>query len=363
MGGGRTKAAGIMSKDEEELDPRETPAHPRFRYELLGQDKAEHRLLDSYRSGRFHHAWLLCGPQGIGKATLAYRLARFVFNHPDHNCDAVNKATSLAIAPDNGVAHRIAARSHSDLFVLQRQLNRTTKKLRPAIAVDDARRLGSFFNMTAGEGGWRICIIDAADDLNPSAANAILKILEEPPENCVFVVVSNAPGRLLPTIRSRCLKLDLSPLSDDNVRQVLKSQLQERDLSAEETSALISLGGGSPGKVMQLLTSQGARQFIRFQQVVGDPRGFALASQMAIAEEFQKRGAEIEFGIFGDLLETWIGQNARAAASQSMHVRANAFAQCHSKFSDSIRRTNGLNLDRRQTLMMVFADIEKILRT
>ncbi|VAV88493.1 DNA polymerase III delta prime subunit [hydrothermal vent metagenome] len=350
-----------MSKDEEELDPRETPEHPRHQYGLIGQGVAETKLLESYKSGRFHHAWLMCGPQGIGKATLAYRLARFILNHRDHLSSDVQNAVDLTVESDNGVAHRVAARAHSDLFVLQRELNRKTKKLRPAIAVDDARRLGGFFNMTAGEGGWRICIIDAADDLNASAANAILKILEEPPKNCLFLIISHAPGRLLPTIRSRCLRLDLAPLKGEEVAQVVSSGLQGHDLSADETAALIALGSGSPGKVMQLVTSQGARQFIRFQQAVSAPQGFSLSIRMTIAEEFQKRGAEIEFGIFADLLESWIGRQARQAAEQSDHAKANALALCHSAFSDSIARTNALNLDRRQTLMMAFADIEKIL--
>ncbi len=348
--------------DEEELDPRENPAHPRYQFDLTGHRQAEQKLLEAYQSGRFHHAWMLCGPQGIGKATLAYRLARFILNHPDYKSDNVAKATDLAVAEDNAVAHRIAARAHSDLFVLQRELNPKTKKLRPATSVDDARKLGHFYTMTAGEGGWRVCIIDAADDLNAAAANAILKILEEPPEKCLFIIVSHAPGRLLPTIRSRCLRLDMTPLSDEEVGAVVGHGLLDPQLSEQEIAALIQLGGGSPGKVLQLVTSQGARQFIRFQQMVSAPQGFSMSAQIAIAEEFQKRGAEIEFNIFADLLSTWIGRNASVAAEQSMSARANALAICHSEFSDSIRATNALNLDRRQTLMMVFDNIEKILR-
>ena len=350
-----------MTSDEEELDPRETAKHPRHRYALIGHKQPEQKLLEAYRSGRFHHAWMLCGPQGIGKATLAYRLARFILNHPDFAKPEIANVSNLAIDESNATAHRIAARSHSDLFVLQRQLNPTTKKLRPAISVEDARKLGHFYTRTAGEGGWRICIIDAADDLNASAANAILKILEEPPQKCLFIIIAHAPGRLLPTIRSRCLRLDLSPLSDDEVHQVVSNDLLDPTTDAQEVSALIRLASGSPGKVMQLVTSQGARQFIRFQQMIAAPQGITLSAQIAIAEEFHKRGAEIEFNVFADLLATWLGRNALVAAQQSMQHRANALAICHSEFSDSIRRTNALNLDRRQTLMMAFEKIEKIL--
>ena len=351
-----------MSKDEEELDPRETPDHPRHQYGLIGQGEAEQKLLESYKSGRFHHAWLLCGPQGIGKATLAYRLARFILSNPNQQSGDASTASDLNIADSNPVARRIAARAHSDLFVLQRELNKTTKKLSPSIAVGPARKLVHFFTMTAGEGGWRICIVDAADDLSQIAANAILKILEEPPKRCLFIITSHAPGRLLPTIRSRCLRLDLTPLTNQEVEQVVAGKLQDQNLSAEDLAAVISLGHGSPGKVMQLVTSPGARQFLRFQQAVAAPQGFSPAIRISIAEEFQKRGAEIEFNIFADLLGTWIGRNAVIAAEQSMQTRANALATCHSEFSDSIGRTNALNLDRRQTLMMAFKNIEKILK-
>jgi len=350
-----------MKTDVEELDPRETASHPRHRYDLTGHQKAEHKLLESYKSGRFHHAWMLCGPQGIGKATLAYRLARFILNHPDHKKTEVVNATDLAIDPTNGVAHRIAARAHSDLFVLQRQLNPKTKKLRPAISADEARKLGSFYTKTAGEGGWRICIIDAADDLNPTSANAILKILEEPPQRCLFIIIAHAPGRLLPTIRSRCLKLDLTPLSDDEVARVARPDLLDPQLSQQEVKALISLGNGSPGKVMQLVTSHGARQFIRFQHMVAAPQGFTLSAQISIAEEFLKAGSEIEFNIFCNLLSDWLGHNANIAGRHDLKERAYELALCHSELSDSIRVTNALNLDRRQTLLMAFEKIEKIL--
>jgi len=350
-----------MSKDEEELDPRETTSHPRHTYQLTGHQKAEQKLLEAYKSGRFHHAWMLCGPQGIGKATLAYRLARFVLSHPDHNSPEVVKAQSLAIGPESPVSHRLEARAHSDLFVLQRQLNIKTKKLRPETSAEEARKLGHFYARTAGEGGWRICIIDAADDLNPTSANAILKILEEPPQKCLFIIIAHAPGRLLPTIRSRCLRLDLSPLSNDEVLQVVGHGLLDPELNPEEVSALIKLSDGSPGKVMQLVTSQGARQFIRFQQMVAAPQGFSLTAQIAIAEEFQNKGSEIEFNIFADLLSAWLGHNAIIAGQHKMNERANALAVCHSEFYNSIRTTNALNLDRRQTLMMAFEKIEQIL--
>ena len=189
-----------MSDDEADIDvlrPRETAA-------LFGHDAAERALLDAFKGGRIPHAWLIGGPPGIGKATLAYRLARFVLAHPDPKAPAVQNATSLAVAADNPVARRIAAQAQGDLLVLERVINEQTGKLYTVIRVDDVRRAVPFFGSTAGEGGWRIAIVDAVDDLQREGANALLKVLEEPPARTLLLLVSHAPGRELPTIRSRC---------------------------------------------------------------------------------------------------------------------------------------------------------------
>ena len=161
-----------MSDDSDERDtlgPRETLA-------LFGHAEAERMLLESYQSGRMPHAWLIGGPPGIGKATLAYRLARFVLAHPDPQAPAVQQATSLAVDADNPVARRIAAQAQGDLLVLERTINEQTGKLYTVIRVDDVRRTVSFFGSTAGEGGWRIAIVDAVDDLQREGANALLKV-------------------------------------------------------------------------------------------------------------------------------------------------------------------------------------------
>jgi hypothetical protein len=198
----------VSEDDNDERDvrgPRETLA-------LFGHAEAEQTLLDSYKSGRIPHAWLIGGPPGIGKATLAYRLARFVLAHPDPKVPVVQKAASLAVDADNPVAHRIAAQAQGDLLVLERIVNETTGKLYTVIRVDDVRRTVSFFGSTAGEGGWRIAIVDAVDDLQREGANALLKVLEEPPQRTLLLLISHAPGRELPTIRSRCRRLLLRPL-------------------------------------------------------------------------------------------------------------------------------------------------------
>ena len=232
--------------------------------------------------------------------------------------------------------------------------------MRATISVDDARKASTFFAKTAGEGGWRVCIIDSADDLGGEAANSILEVLEEPPEKALFLVISHSPGRLLPTIRSRCLHLPLSPLADDEVRSVLATRTQHGDLSDTETDALIALAGGSPGRAMQLVTSVGAKQFIAFESQLARPGGFDLRALINIAESFSRRGSEEEFNIFAGLFANWLGQDAIRAGKSGNYRQADTLAKLHSTFSDSIAATNALNLDRRQTLMQAFLDLEKL---
>src|SRR5882724_9995796 len=189
--------------------PRETTA-------LFGHNEAEAMLLAAYRSGRIPHAWLIGGVKGIGKATFAYRIARFILANPDPAASAVQYATTLQVDAANPVARQIAGGSHGGLLTLERTLN-DKGVMRTVITVDETRETIAFFGSTAATEGWRICIVDTVDELNPNAANALLKILEEPPQQSLFLLVSHAPARVLPTIQSRCRKLALRPLAVDDV--------------------------------------------------------------------------------------------------------------------------------------------------
>jgi DNA polymerase III subunit delta' len=232
----------------------ETPP-PRETTVLFGHDAAEQVLLASYRSGRIAHAWLIGGPVGIGKATLAYRMARFVLAHPDPAETAVQSATSLSVAPDSPIARRVAAKSHSDLLVLERTPG-DSGQLRTVITVDDVRRTVAFYGSTAGQGGWRVCVVDSADELkNPEASNALLKVLEEPPPRSLFLLVSHVPGRLLPTIRSRCRRLTLRALNQADVARATAAALS-KDTNDEGIRKASAAAEGSVARAVALLDGE-----------------------------------------------------------------------------------------------------------
>src|SRR5476649_710129 len=191
-------------------------AHPRETAVLFGHREAETALLNAYRSGRIPHAWLIGGAQGIGKATLAYRMARFVLAHRNPLAPEVQRAETLNVAASDPVARHVAAGAHGGLLTLERSLN-DKGVLRTVITVDETRETISFFGSTAAVDGWRVCIVDTVDELNANAANALLKVLEEPPQRSLFLLVSHASARVLPTIQSRCRKLALRPLGIDDV--------------------------------------------------------------------------------------------------------------------------------------------------
>lgn len=217
-----------------ELDKEPSAPHPRETFSFVGHEAEEEAFAEGLRGGRMHHAWLLAGPKGLGKATLAYRVARAALGAKRIG------PRPLDVDPEDQIARRVSALSHPDLFVLRRGLNERGKPRRE-IAVDDARDLGHFFSLAPSEGGMRVAIVDAVDDLNRNAANAILKTLEEPPARSILLLVCHAPGAILPTIRSRCRRLALRPLSDEQVRQ-----------ASGADAGIIALAKGRPGRAIAL---------------------------------------------------------------------------------------------------------------
>lgn len=236
--------------DETETVDGELP-HPRETGVLFGHGEAEQALLSAYRSGRIPHAILIGGPRGIGKATLAYRMAKFVLAHPDPAAPEVMAAQDLSVQDDHPAARRVAVQSHPDLMAIERTAG-DKGKLRTQIVIEDVRRSVAFFGSTAGEGGWRIAILDSLDEMNQAGENAILKVLEEPPPRSLLLLISHAPGRVRATLRSRCRRLTLRPLSEDDVTRAA-AQALGRSPRDEDISTAASLAEGSVARALSFL--------------------------------------------------------------------------------------------------------------
>lgn len=309
-----------------ETDKEPNAPHPRETFGYVGHDAEEHALADALASGRMHHAWLLAGAKGLGKATLAYRFARIALGARRIG------SRPFDVDPDDRMSRRVAQLAHPDLFVLRRGLNDRGKPRRE-ITVDDARELGQFFSLAPSEGGMRVAIIDAVDDLNRNAANAILKTLEEPPARSVLFLVCHAPGAALATIRSRCRRLALRPLSDAQVAQALGAT----------DEALVGIAKGRPGRAIALKAQgldAGAARLDRAQAAVkrgeAGPVLNALYEQMS-GEPFEKLAAVFE------LASEWTRANAAEQAGES-------WAEAWSALEALRAEAEGLDMDPRHAL-------------
>jgi len=314
--------------------------HPRESEALLGQEAALALASAALRGGRPPHAWLIAGPPGIGKATLAYRMARYLLRH-----GATDEGPAdLSVAADDPVARQIAARAHPGLMVLTRGLNPRTGKPQTELPVDEVRRLSGFFGMTAGAGGWRVAIIDPADDMNENAANALLKQLEEPPQKAMLLLLSHRPGRLLPTIRSRCRRLELRPLPDMVLERALAKLLP--DMEADERRTLANLSGGSIGAALTLAEGDGALLAQEAERLIERAREPDLVALYALGEKI----ARIRDGLplFGDFLTAGLSERIRARTRAGIDTRR--WAQAASRLEEQFARADGLNLEPRQTV-------------
>jgi len=347
--------------------------HPREQMDLFGHNAAEQRLLQAYLSGKAHHAWIIGGTRGIGKATLAYRFARFVLKHPDPAEPACAGAKSLHVDPSDPVFRRVASEGHADLFVARRNYNSRTKRLQSEISAETMRDATHFFGRTAGEGGWRICIVDAADDMNRFSANALLKILEEPPPRALFLLVAHAPGRLLATIRSRCLHLGLGGLDPKHLSAVVERLSPPRELPPLDELAWLSRG--SPGRALALVREKGWDTFQEFSALIAQSSASDPRRRIAFAERLGARGAEEQFFLFFEILSDWLSAQIRQRATSpeaSQTITGSQWAlrampphslgtwsEAWQQISHSLARTNALNLDRKHTVLQAIRTIEQ----
>src|SRR4051794_4609548 len=325
--------------------------HPRETMSLFGHREAELALLQAYQSGRIPHAWLIGGAQGIGKATLAYRMTRFVLAHRDAKAQQVQAAGSLAIDPSHPVARHVAAGAHGGLLTLERTLN-DKGVLRTVITVDETRETISFFGSTAAVEGWRVCIVDTVDELNANAANALLKVLEEPPRQSLFLLVSHAPARVLPTILSRCRKLPLRPLAaEDVVRAAAQAaQIPPSDAALAEAAAAAE---GSVARALTLLGGDALKLQQRTAALLGnlprvDPRELhTLGDSLGLSDR-------ASLTAFVDAIDRWIADQLRRDDANTNLPRLARLAEVWEKINRAARDTADYNLERKPLVFSVF---------
>jgi DNA polymerase-3 subunit delta' len=326
--------------EEPEPDRVEGQARPRETYDLTGQDAALARAARAIRSGLPPQAWLISGPPGVGKATLAYRIARYLLHYGATDSGPAD----LSVPPNNAVSRQIEAQSHPGLLVLRRQLNEKTGKLKTVLEIDEIRRLAAFFGLTSTADGWRIAIVDSADEMNDNAANALLKILEEPPPKGTLLLVSHAPGRLLPTIRSRCQRLDLKPLDEASLAAALARLLP--DTQPADRAALAHLAEGSLGLALRLAGEDGL-ELARAADALMEGRLPDVAALIALGDRVARaQDGLFHFGQF--LTEALVRQIRQRALGGQGDPRAVALWE---RVSADYNRAVGLHLEPRQTVM------------
>ena len=352
-----------MSEGDGEDDV--APPHPREATHWFGHEEAERALLDAYRGVRMPHAWIIGGAPGIGKATLAYQMARFVLAYPGRSVPAVQSAGSLSLPSDHRAIRLVAALGHPNLRVLERQPG-DSGALRTTIAVDDVRKLVPFFGSTAGEAGWRVVVVDAADELNAAGANALLKLLEEPPPRALFLIVSHAPGRLLATIRSRCRRLLLRPLAPADVGRAVAAALG-RDPDDADIVKAAAAAQGSVGRAVALLGGPLLAVRERVIELLDRLPAIDPRALHALGESLERADRAV-LATFVDAVREWLSAQLPAAgagrsrASRSLRHGGRAAARRHlaglAQAWDNVNRTarevEVFNLERKPMVFKVF---------
>ena len=348
---------------------------PRANAALLGQAHAERMLLGSWNSGRLPHAWLIGGPRGIGKATLAFRFARFVLAQPPGGdggatglFGAAPPPQSLVLGSDHPVFRRVAAGAHADLQVLEPgMLHPETGRETAEIVVEHVRGAIGFLGMTPAEGGWRVLIVDEAEAMNRSSENALLKILEEPHRRSLLMLVSHAPGRLLPTIRSRCRRLDVPALDGAIVADLLARR--HPDLGADARAALAGLARGSIGRALDLVAADALALYADILACAMAQGAGAGAALHGLADRVGAFGSEGQgaFRVFCELIDRLTMLCARRAAGAEVPAAlaeeaeavpaltgagsARRWLAAWDRVRDLASAADGINLDRRQTAL------------
>jgi len=351
-----------MSRDldgSDEPDRHAGTPHPRDQHAFFGHPEAEAAFVEGIRSGRLHHAWLIGGPAGIGKATLAYRVARRLLGLRRGEEAGV---ASLDLDPGTPASRQVAALSHPNLTVLRRAAATNKKAASATIPVDAVRRALSLFGSTAADGGYRVGIVDSAQDLTVASANALLKVVEEPPPRSIFLIVSHAPQRLLPTIRSRCRRLLLRPLAGEDIRAVVRTLGPPwTEAPPEVLEQAIRLGEGSVGRTLDMLDADKVK-------LVADVNGALEALPqvepkriLALAEGLARRDAEDSYELALDTVHRWVSRRLHEQASAGA-LRLAPLVEVCDKVARSAQEIDTYNLDRRPFVLALFDDLADAVR-
>lgn len=351
--------------------------HPRATQRLYGHEDAERVLADAFASGRMHHGWLLAGAEGIGKATLAYRFARHVLADP-----AERSRGTLDIAPETRAARQVLALSHPGLLVIRRGYDTKTKRFPATITVDEVRRLKAFLGRTADQDAWRVVVVDRAEELNISAANALLKSLEEPPPRTVFLLVSSAPGRLLVTIRSRVRLLDLAALADEPLRRAVTQafvasgdDVASAAPAASDWERLARLSDGSVRRLLSLHAAKGLPLHDRISAILNGLPTVDWGSVHALGDELSGQAADQRYELFFELLMGAVSRLVDAEARGTgvpadlalAHrligpARLASWAGLWERVAADKADAAALNLDRKALILDVFSRLEAAAR-
>ncbi len=337
------------------------PANPR----LAGHEDAEALLARLAAENRLPNAMLITGLEGIGKATLAYRLARHLFKFRDRNdvhlSETYNdfrpdsrEGKSLWTDVDDPIFHRVASGGHADLKTVRRGVDEKTGKPKSGISVEDIRGVPEFFAHTAGEGGWRIAVVDSADEMNVNAANALLKILEEPPERGLLLLISHRPQSLLPTIRSRCWRLVLRPLPAATVADLLADYAPA--LAEADARRIAELAQGSIGRALRVAEPESLALYREFEALLADPRAAAGEALHQACERAGRLSDPATYGLIAGLFRRWCAERARAAAVGAAPGAAplDRWIELWENCDRMLARAEQVNLDRKQVLLTLF---------
>ena len=366
----------IESRDDDDSgEPGAEVPPPRANPDLVGHEAAETTLLQAFAANRLPHGLLITGPHGIGKATLAFRFARFLLAQASEGSGLFERSsappTSLSLAAEHPVFRRVASGGHADLMTVERGFDPKRKKLRTEIVVEDTRTLGGFLHLTPAEGGWRIVIVDTADDMNRNAANALLKILEEPPQRAILILVSDNPGRLLATIRSRCRILALRPLLDETVGALIARY--RPDLAVRDRAALVDLAEGSIGRALELAAEGGVklhRQLLELMAALPNLDGAALHR---FVDQVVRWGNDDPYYVLADIMPATLAraitQAAQAGGGAEVGLAAvigrgslDRWVEVWEKINRLFAQADAVNLDHKQVVLNAFFALEEAAR-